>query len=93
MPPNDGEDASPSSDADLEQDYSAMSEDKLIRASSEEKSDNASNDPKPASKSNSKDPNRPRRKKARRACFACQRAHLTCGAYAGLHNVVAFLTY
>ncbi|QGA13704.1 hypothetical protein EYB26_001354 [Talaromyces marneffei] len=29
--------------------------------------------------SNSKDPSRPRRKKARRACFACQRAHLTCG--------------
>jgi hypothetical protein len=28
---------------------------------------------------NSKDPLRPRRKKARRACFACQRAHLTCG--------------
>ena len=26
-----------------------------------------------------KDPTRPRRKKARRACFACQRAHLTCG--------------
>ena len=24
---------------------------------------------------------RPRRKKARRACFACQRAHLTCGQY------------
>ena len=31
------------------------------------------------SKPNSKDPYRPRRKKARRACFACQRAHLTCG--------------
>lgn len=30
---------------------------------------------------NSKDPLRPRRKKARRACFACQRAHLTCGQY------------
>ena len=30
-------------------------------------------------KVNAKDPNRPRRKKARRACFACQRAHLTCG--------------
>ena len=29
--------------------------------------------------SNAKDPSRPRRKKARRACFACQRAHLTCG--------------
>jgi len=27
----------------------------------------------------SKDPSRPKRKKARRACFACQRAHLTCG--------------
>jgi hypothetical protein len=26
-----------------------------------------------------KDPARPRRKKARRACWACQRAHLTCG--------------
>ncbi|KAI9812235.1 MAG: Transcriptional regulator of nonfermentable carbon utilization [Thelocarpon impressellum] len=29
--------------------------------------------------SGAKDPLRPRRKKARRACFACQRAHLTCG--------------
>ena len=29
--------------------------------------------------SNAKGPSRPRRKKARRACFACQRAHLTCG--------------
>ena len=28
-----------------------------------------------------KDPLRPRRKKARRACFACQRAHLTCGKF------------
>ncbi|RPA81202.1 hypothetical protein BJ508DRAFT_115407 [Ascobolus immersus RN42] len=25
------------------------------------------------------DKDRPRRRKARRACFACQRAHLTCG--------------
>ncbi|CCX32852.1 Similar to Transcription activator of gluconeogenesis acuK; acc. no. A2QFG8 [Pyronema omphalodes CBS 100304] len=32
-----------------------------------------------ATRSNAKDPSRPRRKKARRACFACQRAHLTCG--------------
>ncbi|EEP76109.1 conserved hypothetical protein [Uncinocarpus reesii 1704] len=31
------------------------------------------------SASNAKDPLRPRRKKAKRACFACQRAHLTCG--------------
>lgn len=34
-----------------------------------------------SAKPNPKDPNRPRRKKARRACFACQRAHLTCGMY------------
>ncbi|KAL9015413.1 MAG: hypothetical protein Q9185_007185, partial [Variospora sp. 1 TL-2023] len=31
------------------------------------------------STANAKDPTRPRRKKARRACYACQRAHLTCG--------------
>ena len=35
--------------------------------------------PKQNGTSNAKDPSRPRRKKARRACFACQRAHLTCG--------------
>lgn len=28
-----------------------------------------------------RDPSRPKRKKARRACHACQRAHLTCGTY------------
>lgn len=32
-------------------------------------------------KADAKDPLRPRRKKARRACFACQRAHLTCGMF------------
>ena len=31
------------------------------------------------SKLDSKDPLRLKRKKARRACFSCQRAHLTCG--------------
>jgi hypothetical protein len=35
----------------------------------------------PKKKYDPKDPTRPRRKKARRACFACQRAHLTCGTY------------
>ena len=53
------------------------------RASTEEKSPlkdgNNNNNGNQSSKSNSKDPSRPRRKKARRACFACQRAHLTCG--------------
>ncbi|KAK3349400.1 transcription activator of gluconeogenesis [Lasiosphaeria hispida] len=33
----------------------------------------------PKKKYDPKDPLRPRRKKARRACYACQRAHLTCG--------------
>lgn len=57
-----------------------MAEGKVERASSEEKSPSqGSNENKSTSKSNSKDPSRPRRKKARRACFACQRAHLTCG--------------
>jgi hypothetical protein len=32
-------------------------------------------------KLSAKDPQRPRRKKARRACHACQRAHLTCGMF------------
>lgn len=35
----------------------------------------------PKKKYDPKDPLRPRRKKARRACYACQRAHLTCGMY------------
>ena len=35
----------------------------------------------PKNPSSVKDPTRPRRKKARRACYACQRAHLTCGRY------------
>lgn len=35
----------------------------------------------PKPKLDPKDPLRPRRKKARRACFACQRAHLTCGKF------------
>ena len=34
---------------------------------------------KPATSSSVKDPTRPRRRKARRACQHCQRAHLTCG--------------
>jgi hypothetical protein len=40
---------------------------------------------KPAS--NAKDPTRPRRKKARRACLSCQRAHLTCGEY--IHSLLS----
>ena len=82
----DAEDASPSPEPGAEQDPSGImaEETKQERASTEEKSPNAqaSNgnaNSSQTAKSNAKDPSRPRRKKARRACFACQRAHLTCG--------------
>ncbi|KAL2260942.1 hypothetical protein VTK26DRAFT_4926 [Humicola hyalothermophila] len=35
-----------------------------------------------------RDPLRPRRKKARRACYACQRAHLTCGDERPCHRCI-----
>mgnify|MGYP003624091369 CR=1 FL=1 len=71
----DADDASPSpeyrSDLDDENDMAA-----------EQKTDDSSPSQKTnGQKANAKDPLRPRRKKARRACFACQRAHLTCGEY------------
>lgn len=80
---SDAEDASDSSESAVEEDSATMTDDKADRASSEEKpaaggtSENKDN--KPASKSKAKDADRPKRKKARRACYACQRAHLTCG--------------
>jgi hypothetical protein len=40
-----------------------------------------------------KDPLRPRRKKARRACFACQRAHLTCGMFAFLRIKLLWFSF
>ncbi|KAH8722975.1 transcription activator of gluconeogenesis [Phaeosphaeriaceae sp. PMI808] len=66
-------------DASLSPDYSGDLDDDMAV---EQKSDDGSppqNDGNQKSASNAKDPLRPRRKKARRACFACQRAHLTCG--------------
>lgn len=44
-------------------------------------SEGADTSSEPKKKYDPKDPLRPRRKKARRACYACQRAHLTCGTY------------
>ncbi|PSN75647.1 transcription activator of gluconeogenesis [Corynespora cassiicola Philippines] len=73
----DADDASPSPEYGRDPDGSDMA--------AEQKTDHASGASSPAQKpnpskaSNAKDPLRPRRKKARRACFACQRAHLTCG--------------
>lgn len=76
----DAEDGSPSPEPGTEQESGIMAEAKLERASTEEKSPSqGANGNGQSAKSNAKDPSRPRRKKARRACFACQRAHLTCG--------------
>ena len=65
---------SPEYSGDGDQDESDMAEVK-----SESQHDSAEPSQKIKSTANAKDPLRPRRKKARRACMACQRAHLTCG--------------
>ncbi|KAK5113214.1 hypothetical protein LTR62_003550 [Meristemomyces frigidus] len=78
----DAEDVSPSPEpgVDDQDDSEIMTTERVERASSdEEKSPNSKKGSSQPSKSTGKDPSRPRRKKARRACFACQRAHLTCG--------------
>ncbi|EON68173.1 hypothetical protein W97_07322 [Coniosporium apollinis CBS 100218] len=73
------DDASPSPEYSGDLEGVDMAEQKEPRTENDEGSPaQASNGEKPKS-SNAKDPLRPRRKKARRACFACQRAHLTCG--------------
>lgn len=75
----DQDEASPSPEfsGDYDEDMAAEQSQKDQKGhSGEQKSANGQ-----TSKSNAKDPLRPRRKKARRACFACQRAHLTCGEY------------
>ncbi|KAF2027153.1 transcription activator of gluconeogenesis [Setomelanomma holmii] len=69
----DAEDASPSPEyrSDLDDENDMAAEQKTEDGSPTQKTN--------GQKANAKDPLRPRRKKARRACFACQRAHLTCG--------------
>ncbi|KAJ6781322.1 hypothetical protein PWT90_10093 [Aphanocladium album] len=62
--------------ADLSDHMSDIEEDGDTRMT-DKSGDNTNGEPK--KKYDPKDPSRPRRKKARRACFACQRAHLTCG--------------
>ena len=77
---NDGASRSPSPAEDsADQDDGHMAEHPELtgRPAGQSKSSNGQS----KSASNAKDPLRPRRKKARRACFACQRAHLTCGKY------------
>ena len=83
----DAEDASPDPDFSGDQDDLEIMADvvKAGSAAANKTESNASSDQQTLangqSKPNPKDPLRPRRKKARRACFACQRAHLTCGQY------------
>ncbi|MCJ1395276.1 Transcriptional regulator of nonfermentable carbon utilization [Xylographa bjoerkii] len=75
---NDGASRSPSpGDDSADQDDGHMAEHPELtgRPAGQSKSSNGQS----KTASNAKDPLRPRRKKARRACFACQRAHLTCG--------------
>ena len=74
----DADDASPSPDYSGDQDGADMADSNDHRADSDA---SPSHQHAHMSKANAKDPLRPRRKKARRACFACQRAHLTCGKF------------
>ncbi|KAG9203146.1 Transcriptional regulator of nonfermentable carbon utilization [Epicoccum nigrum] len=72
----DQDDASPSPDFSGEYDEDMAAEQQTQKEQKGEGEKDSNGQP---NKSNAKDPLRPRRKKARRACFACQRAHLTCG--------------
>ncbi|ORY17438.1 hypothetical protein BCR34DRAFT_38086 [Clohesyomyces aquaticus] len=80
----DAEDAAPSPDYSGDSDMAEQKGDQPQGDSSP--SQQNGNGQKPAS--NAKDPLRPRRKKARRACFACQRAHLTCGDERPCHRCI-----
>jgi hypothetical protein len=77
---NGGEVSDPMSENENEYD-----DDTLLREDDDKMAEHASSDNgtentgEVKKKYDPKDPLRPRRKKARRACFACQRAHLTCG--------------
>jgi hypothetical protein len=66
---------SPADSGDQETGEMAETQTSNVKIEQESKESNG----KTKTASNAKDPSRPRRKKARRACFACQRAHLTCG--------------
>ncbi|KAH7119773.1 transcription activator of gluconeogenesis [Dendryphion nanum] len=92
----DAEDASPSPEHSPgnSPDYSGSPEDSDMAADMDvdSKPDGTSPTQRTAngqkSSSSAKDPLRPRRKKARRACLACQRAHLTCGDERPCHRCV-----
>jgi hypothetical protein len=95
----DADDASPepefSGDQDDIENMAESLKDGTPAAKTESNASGSSDQQTPSSqtKPNPKDPLRPRRKKARRACFACQRAHLTCGKSKHLLSVVAILAW
>jgi hypothetical protein len=64
-----------------EEDENADMAEQKIRPDGEENGNSGGTAAVTKPKFDPKDPLRPRRKKARRACFACQRAHLTCGMF------------
>jgi len=64
--------------SDMDEDMHEGAKQDQLKADGNASSDNAPNG---QNKSSLKDASRPRRKKARRACHACQRAHLTCGPF------------
>lgn len=71
---------SPSSEHSGDEDGEDMAEEKQLKSEPEDESSSQTH-PVNGTKPNPKDPNRQKRKKARRACLACQRAHLTCSTY------------
>ncbi|KAF2117268.1 hypothetical protein BDV96DRAFT_611724 [Lophiotrema nucula] len=75
----DAEDASSSPEYSGDQDGSDMAAELKDEKHHSDGSPSQQTSNRQKASSNAKDPLRPRRKKARRACFACQRAHLTCG--------------
>ena len=91
---NDGRSRSSSPDESADQEAGEMIGSQDIKDENGEQAKDGSAQKKTAA--NAKDPSRPRRKKARRACYACQRAHLTCGKTplsSARHNSPIFLIY
>ena len=77
----DGATSSPEPSGDPQSiDITDMAESHVDHSQSDDKSPSVTKDTDSNTRKNAKDPSRPRRKKARRACYACQRAHLTCGS-------------
>lgn len=87
----DAEDASPSPEHSGDEDENDMVDEKGLHDEGDASPTHGGGGRK--SSSNAKDATRPRRKKARRACLACQRAHLTCGTSHRERTVTKFIDH